>query len=116
MVVPRATAAPIDDFLTCRADAFGQPVRRLGLASRGASSMTPDDVHHAIDRGVNFLNWPGFADTPGGPDALSQAIAGLGSRRKSVVVSVQFGAGRSTTPGTSSGMSWRRSAPTTWTS
>ncbi len=54
--------------------------------------MTPDDVLTAVERGINFLNWPGEADEPGGADALSAAIASLGSRRESVVVAVQFGA------------------------
>ena len=81
-------------FLTCPASAFRQPVCRLGLASRGgpASALTPDDVLHAVERGVNFLNWPGFADEPGGTDAMSEAIAALGPRRASVVVCAQFGA------------------------
>ncbi len=43
-------------------------------------------------RGVNFLNWPGEADEPGGADAVSAVVAGLGSRRDSVAVCVQFGA------------------------
>jgi predicted aldo/keto reductase-like oxidoreductase len=46
--------------------------------------MRPQDVLHAIERGVNFLNWCGQ------PDAMSQAIASLGARRKDVVVCVQF--------------------------
>jgi predicted aldo/keto reductase-like oxidoreductase len=78
--------------MTCPADSFGKPVCRLGLASRGRSAISPDDVLHALDRGVNFLNWPGEADTPGGADAISEVIAGLGPRRGSVVVCVQFGA------------------------
>ncbi len=85
---------PLRSFLVGPASAFGKPVCRLGLASRGgpASAITPDDVLHAVDRGVNFLNWPGFADEPGGADAMSDAIAALGPRRESVVVCVQFGA------------------------
>jgi predicted aldo/keto reductase-like oxidoreductase len=88
---PAPTLSP---FLTCPASAFGKPVCRLGLASRGwpASTLTPDDILHAVDRGVNFLNWPGEADEPGGADAMSDAIAAMGARRESVVVSVQFGA------------------------
>jgi aryl-alcohol dehydrogenase-like predicted oxidoreductase len=54
--------------------------------------LTPDDVLYAVERGVDFLNWPGEADEPGGADALSAAIASLGVRRDSVVVCVQFGA------------------------
>jgi aryl-alcohol dehydrogenase-like predicted oxidoreductase len=81
-------------FLMHAQKAFGKPVCRLGLASRGwpASAITPEDVLHAVERGVNFLNWPGEADEPSGADAMSEAIASLGSRRDSVVVCVQFGA------------------------
>jgi hypothetical protein len=34
--------------------------------------MQPADVLHAIDRGIDFLNWCGASD------ALSAAVAGLG--------------------------------------
>jgi len=89
-----SSAPPLTPFLACPSTAFGKTVCRLGLASRGwpASVLTPDDVIHAVEEGVNFLNWPGEADEPGGADAVSGAVAGLGSRRESVVVSVQFGA------------------------
>jgi predicted aldo/keto reductase-like oxidoreductase len=85
---------PLSSFLVGPASAFGKPVCRLGLASRGwpASALNSDDMLHAVDRGVNFLNWPGFADEPGGADAMSHAIAALGPRRESVVICVQFGA------------------------
>src|SRR5436190_6187827 len=79
-------------FLTCPAEAFGKPVCRLGLASHGRTAITPDDVLYAVGRGVNFLNWPGEADTPNGADAFSEAVAGMGKLRESVVVCVQFGA------------------------
>ncbi len=85
--------AELPPFLTCPATAFGKPVCRLGLASRGdRAGLAPDDVLHAIDRGVNFLNWPGEADGPRGADAFSDTIAALGPRRESIVVCVQFGA------------------------
>jgi predicted aldo/keto reductase-like oxidoreductase len=84
---------PLSTFLTGPSDRLGKPVCRLGLATRGGSSaITPDDVLDALERGVNFLNWPGEADTPGGADAISEAVASLGRRRESVVVCVQFGA------------------------
>ena len=90
---PARPAAGSPSFLTCPAVAFGKPACRLGLATRGdRTGLTPDDVLHAIERGLNFLNWPGEADTPGGADALSEVIAALGSWRESIVVSVQFGA------------------------
>src|SRR5262245_8718649 len=64
----------------------GTPRRvcRLGLATRGNTSLTADDVHHAVARGVNFLNWCGV------PDGLSRAVAALGRRRRDVIVCVQF--------------------------
>jgi predicted aldo/keto reductase-like oxidoreductase len=73
-------------FLYCPASAFGKPVCRLGLASHDGASLSVADVHHALDCGVNFLNWAGTEDI------LSNTIAGLGSRREEVVVCVQFGA------------------------
>jgi aryl-alcohol dehydrogenase-like predicted oxidoreductase len=85
-------APPPSPSLIGPATVSGRPVCRLGLASRGQSSIAPDDVLHAIERGVNFLNWPGEADTPGGADAVSETVAALGPRRESVVVCVQFGA------------------------
>jgi diketogulonate reductase-like aldo/keto reductase len=73
-----------DPFFWRPATAFGKPVCRLGLASRGGSGLTPDDVHHALGRGVNVLNWPGTEDV------LSRTIAELGPRRDQVVVCAQF--------------------------
>jgi predicted aldo/keto reductase-like oxidoreductase len=82
----------VSPFLTRGAEAFGTSVCRLGLAWRGGSGLTTDDVLGALDRGVNFLNWPGAADAPGTADPFSSAVASLGPRRESVVVCVQFGA------------------------
>lgn len=48
--------------------------------------IAPEDVHHALDRGINFLNWPG------GEDGLSRAVAELGARRDDVIVCAQFSA------------------------
>lgn len=62
----------------------GSSLCRLGLATRGESRLTVADVHHAIDRGINFLNWCGH------PDALSKTVAELGPRRREVFVCVQF--------------------------
>jgi predicted aldo/keto reductase-like oxidoreductase len=73
-------------FLHRPAGAFGKPVCRLGLASHDGARLTVADVHHALDRGVNFLNWAGSEDT------ISRTVAGLGPRREEVVVCVQFGA------------------------
>jgi predicted aldo/keto reductase-like oxidoreductase len=79
-------------FLFAPAAHFGKPICRLGLATRGGTELTADDVLYTVDRGVNFLNWPGEADAPRGADGLSDAIATLGSRRDSLVICVQFGA------------------------
>ena len=73
-------------YLLRPAAAFGKPVCRLGLASHGATSLTTDDIHHALDRGVNFLNWAGDEDV------FSRTIASLGRRRDGAIVCVQFGA------------------------
>ena len=64
--------------------ALPYPIRRLGLATRGDSDLTPEDVQHAVDSGVNFLNWCGV------PDGLSHFVANLGTRRAEVAVCVQF--------------------------
>ncbi len=82
----------LSPFLITPQRAFGKPVCRLGLASRSQSTLTPDDVRYALSQGINFLNWPGFADTPGGVDAFSEVIQDLGPARDSVIVCVQFGA------------------------
>jgi predicted aldo/keto reductase-like oxidoreductase len=54
--------------------------------------LTGDDIRYALRRGVNFLNWPGV--DAGAGDALSRVVAGLGRRRREVVVCVQFEARR----------------------
>ena len=59
-------------------------VTRLGLATRGNNALAPGDVHHAIDRGINYLNWCGQ------PDGLSRAISELGAKRDQVVIAVQL--------------------------
>src|SRR5262249_55664335 len=83
MVEHQATRpSSISQFLNSSISQF--PVCRLGLPTRGAPHLTVDDIHLALDRGVNFLNWCGL------PDSLSRAIAGLGSRRREVMICVQF--------------------------
>src|SRR5579862_8340729 len=62
------------------------PVRRLGLASRGNTNLTADDVHRAIAAGVNYLNWCGQSD------GMSRAIAELGPKRKDIVIAAQLSA------------------------
>jgi predicted aldo/keto reductase-like oxidoreductase len=73
-------------FLLRPAAALGKPVCRLGLASHVQTEITTDDVHHALGRGVNFLNWAGDEEV------FPRAIAELGRRRDDVTVCVQFGA------------------------
>ena len=63
----------------------GDPVCRLGLATRGDTHLTSQDVDHAIDRGVNYLNWCGH------PDGMSQAIRQLSNcQRGRIVIATQF--------------------------
>src|SRR5262249_26883532 len=60
------------------------PVCRLGLATRGNTNLVADDILYAVDRGVNFLNWCGTRN------ALPRAVRALGSRRRDVLICVQF--------------------------
>ena len=79
-------------FLTRPAGEFGKPVCRLGLASHGRSAVAADDVLHAVSRGINFLNWSGFAEGPPDDEAFPAAVAALGPDRDRVAVCVQFAA------------------------
>jgi len=88
----RPERPPLHPFLVTPAAAFGRPVCRLGLAGYRPTTITPDDVFHALDRGVNFLNWPGLAEGPAEGEALTAAVAALGPDRSSAVVCAQFGA------------------------
>jgi aryl-alcohol dehydrogenase-like predicted oxidoreductase len=89
----RAPPAPaLTPFLNRPAREFGKPVCRLGLASHGNTAITTDDVHVAIERGVNFLNWSAAAEGPPDDDAFPTAVASLGRAREGVVVCVQFAA------------------------
>ncbi len=75
-----ATAARWTDF-----PSLGR-VCRAGLATRGNSELTPDDIALAIEHGVNYLNWCGV----GHEDGLVEAIRSLGNARKHIFVAVQF--------------------------
>jgi predicted aldo/keto reductase-like oxidoreductase len=86
------TSMALHPFLITPAAAFGVPVCRLGLASYGQTAITPDDVFHALSRGVNFLNWQGLAEGAADRDAYCKTVAALGRARSSVVVCAQFGA------------------------
>jgi predicted aldo/keto reductase-like oxidoreductase len=57
---------------------------RLGLATRGGSALTADDVGYAVANGIDFLNWCGATD------GLSAFVAGLGARRREVAVCAQL--------------------------
>ena len=59
---------------------------RLGLATRGNTVLHPDDVHSAIERGVNYLNWCGH------PDGMRDAVRERRSNRSDVMVAVQCSA------------------------
>ena len=59
-------------------------VLRLGLASRGNTSLDAEDVLAAMEQGVNYLNWCGNVN------GMSQAIRQLGPRRKDVKVAIQL--------------------------
>jgi len=59
-------------------------VCRLGLATRGNTSLDPEDVEHAVDCGINYLNWCRHAD------GLQEWIRQSGRRREDVRVAVQF--------------------------
>jgi predicted aldo/keto reductase-like oxidoreductase len=83
---------PLPSFLVTPAHAFGLPVCRLGLASYGDTALTPDDVLHALVRGVNFLNWEGLAEGASADHVVCPVVASLGAKRPSVVVCAQFGA------------------------
>ena len=108
--VPAIGTPSVAPFFRLVASAFGKPVCRLGLASRGGSGLTPEDVHHALGRGVDFLNWPGTED------ALSRAVAELGPRRDGWSSAPSSRPAPPPTPRRSCGRCWRRSGPTTSTS
>ena len=59
-------------------------VCRLGLATRGNTSLSAEAVETAIDRGVNYLNWCGH------PDGMQDCIRGLGPQRDKVHIAVQL--------------------------
>lgn len=64
---------------------FGR-VCRLGLATRGNTHLDPEAVCDAVRRGVNYLNWCGYAD------GMSRAVRQMGDRRRDVFVATQLNA------------------------
>lgn len=59
-------------------------VPRLGIATRGNTSLEADDVHYAFERGVRYFNWCGK------PDGLSRAVREFGDRRRETVFAAQI--------------------------
>jgi len=62
------------------------PVVRLGLATRGNTSLTADDVALAVERGVNYLNWCGY------DDGIAQALRRKLIARERVALAMQLDA------------------------
>ena len=65
-------------------DPMQPPVCRLGLATRGNTRLTGDDVLLALERGLNYWNWCGHQD------GMADAIRQLGPRRKQVLIAAQL--------------------------
>lgn len=61
-------------------------VFRLGLATRGNTHLSKDDVLFALEQGLNYWNWCGHED------GMSQAVKALGSRRNQIVIAAQLSA------------------------
>ena len=59
-------------------------VCRLGLATRGNTSLAAEDIEHAVGGGINYLNWCRHAD------GLREWIRQCGRRRGEVRLAVQF--------------------------
>lgn len=59
-------------------------VHRLGLATRGNTRLTRDDVWLAFHAGINYWNWCGHED------GMASAARELGSRRKDVMIAIQL--------------------------
>jgi predicted aldo/keto reductase-like oxidoreductase len=72
----------MDEFFTFRQ---GLPtVRRLGLATRGNTHFTEEDVLLALQAGINYWNWCGHQD------GMAAAARELGSQRREVVIAIQL--------------------------
>ena len=57
---------------------------RLGIATRGNTTLSADDIHFAFERGVRYFNWCGK------PDGLSRAVREFGERRRETVFATQI--------------------------
>ena len=62
------------------------PVVRLGLATRGNTSLSAEDVAYAVERGVNYLNWCGY------DDGIAKALRSRMIDRNRVAVAMQLDA------------------------
>ena len=60
------------------------PAFRLGLATRGNTHTSVEDVLLALDRGVNYWKWCGH------DDGMSRAVRELGSQRTKIVLATQM--------------------------
>ncbi len=56
---------------------------RLGIATRGNTSLSGGDFEHALSHGVRYFNWCGK------PDGLSSAVAQMGAERAGIVLAAQ---------------------------
>ena len=73
-----------DDNLRFTTFPNGRRICRLGLATRGNTSLDRSSIEAAIDAGVDYLNWCGRTD------GMREAIRNLGNKRRSVVIAVQL--------------------------
>jgi predicted aldo/keto reductase-like oxidoreductase len=81
-----AATAITRGFPRCAELGHGLPaVLRLGLAARGNTHLTPEDVASAVGRGVNYLNSCGY------DDGITRALRGGLIDRRQVVVAAQLG-------------------------
>src|SRR2546425_12448243 len=80
-------------------------VLRLGLATRGNTSLGAEDVAHAVGRGVNYLNWCGY------DDAIALALRERRIERERVVVAMQLQSGDAPSPLRELAEWFRRSGP-----
>ncbi len=81
-----ATAVTALGFPRCAELGHGLPaVLRLGLAARGNTHLTPEDVAYAVERGVNYLNSCGY------DDGIARAVRDHLVDRRKVVLAAQLG-------------------------
>ena len=73
-----------DDTLRFARLPHGRRICRLGLATRGNTSLDQSSVEVALEAGVDYLNWCGHTD------GMRDAIRNLGSKRRSVAIAVQL--------------------------